>query len=50
MWRSVNVNLVKDLKMDDEKACVKCEKSQENSAHMEAMCETLVDEKMNFAE
>ena len=46
----MNINLVKDLKMDNEKVCVKCEKLQENSAHMEAMYETLVDEKMNFAE
>ena len=38
-----NVNLVKDSTMDDEKVHAKCEKSQENSACMEAMREALVN-------
>ena len=40
----LNVNLDKYLKKDDEKACVKCEKLQENSAHVDVTHEMLVDE------
>jgi len=36
--------LVKDLKQDVEKGCVKCEKLRENSTKIEAMHETLVSE------